>query len=85
MIHTFRLLAIAEEVGKESTINVRRDDREFLMSIKRGEFEYEELVQQAGVKIAEITQIYENSALPKKPDLVEIEQLLVEMRGELYG
>ena len=84
MMHTFRLLAMAEEIGKESTINVRRDDREFLLSIKRGEFEYEYLVQQAEEKIEEIAQVYENSALPKSPDLVKVKQLLVGMRKELY-
>ena len=76
---------MAEEIGNEGTINVRRDDREFLLSIKRGEFEYEDLVQQAEAKIAEIAQIYKNSDLPKAPDMVKIEQSLVEMRKELYG
>ncbi|MEO0334712.1 MAG: nucleotidyltransferase, partial [Bacteroidota bacterium] len=85
MMHTFRLLAMAEEIGKEGTINVRRADREFLLSIKGGEFEYEELVQQAEAKIGEIAQVYENSALSEKPDIAKIEQLLVGMRSELYG
>ncbi len=85
MMHTFRLLAMAEEIGQEGTINVRRADRKFLLSIKRGEFAYEELVQQAEEKIEEIAQIYENSALPKAPDLVRIEQVLVEIRDNLYG
>ncbi len=84
MMHTFRLLAMAEESGQEGTINVRRNDREFLLSIKQGEFEYEELVQQAEAKIAEIVQIYENSALPEKPDIAKIEQVLVKIRTELY-
>ena len=85
MMHTFRLLAMAEEIGNEGKINVRRDDREFLLSIKRGEFEYEDLVQQAEEKMEEIGQIYKNSHLPEKPDLVEIEQVLVGIRTNLYG
>ncbi|MEM9834277.1 MAG: nucleotidyltransferase, partial [Bacteroidota bacterium] len=85
MMHTFRLLEMAEEVVREGTINVRRADREFLLSIKRGEFEYDDLVQQAEEKIAEIARIYQKSVLPKAPDLVEIEQVLVGMRKELYG
>ena len=85
MMHTFRLLAMAEEIGQEGMINVRRADREFLLSIKQGEFAYEELVQQAEEKITEIAQIYESSALPEMPDLVRIEQVLGGMRKELYG
>ena len=84
MMHTFRLLSMAEEIGKEGKINVRRDDRDFLLSIKRGEFEYKDLVQRAEKKIAEIAQIYESSILPKAPDLERIEQLLVGIRKELY-
>ena len=83
MMPTFRLLTMAEEIGKEGTINVRRADQKFLLSIKREEFEYEKLVQQAEAKIAEIVQVYENSILFEKPDLVEIEQLLVGIRAEL--
>ena len=71
-MHTFRLLSMAEEIGKEGTINVRRDDREYLLSIKWGDFAYEVLVQQAEEKIAEIAQVYKNSVLPNKPDLVRL-------------
>ena len=85
MMHTFRLLAMAEEIGKEGTLHVRRPDREFLLSIKRGEFEYEDLVAQAEQKIESIAQVYERSALPETPDLRTIEKQLVAMREKLYG
>lgn len=85
MMHTFRLLAMAEEIGKEGVINVRRPDREYLLSIKRGELAYEELVQQAEQKLAAIVKIYEGSALPETPDLNKIEQILVAMRKDMYG
>jgi uncharacterized protein len=47
MMHVFRLLLMAKEIAVEGKINVFRNDREFLLSIKEGKFEYDELVQKA--------------------------------------
>lgn len=47
MMHTFRLLAMAEEIGKEGTVRVWRSERNFLLNIKKGAFDYEVLVAQA--------------------------------------
>ena len=84
-MHTFRLLAMAEEIGREGAFKVFRPDREYLLRIKRGEFEYEDLMKQAEQKLAEIGQLYKGSALPDTPDGYRIEQLLIAMRKELYG
>ncbi len=84
MMHTFRLLNMAEEIGSEGRINVRRPDREFLLKIKTGEFEYEELVTMATEKLTRLKDIYTQSALPEKPDVGQINQLLVELRKHLY-
>jgi uncharacterized protein len=50
MMHTFRLLNMAEEIAKEGEVNVRRQDREFLLKIRSGAFSYEELVVLANEK-----------------------------------
>ncbi|MEK6477095.1 nucleotidyltransferase domain-containing protein [Catalinimonas sp. 4WD22] len=84
MMHTFRLLAMAEEIGKEGTVRVRRPERDFLLNIKKGVFDYEALVEQAVQKINQIEEIYKQSALPETPDLDRIEALLVRMRESLY-
>lgn len=84
MMHTFRLLSMAEEIGKEGKVHVRRPDRDFLLSIKKGNYEYEELVSQAESKLQEVKRIYEKSSLPEAPDLQKINSLLVEIREEFY-
>ncbi|WKN33792.1 nucleotidyltransferase domain-containing protein [Porifericola rhodea] len=84
MMHTFRLLAMAEEIGKEGTVRVRRPERDFLLNIKKGAFDYEALVEQAEQRINEIEEIYQQSPLPVAPDLKKVEALLVRMRRELY-
>lgn len=84
MMHTFRLLDMAEEIGSKGEINVRRPNREFLLSIKKGEFNYDELVRQAEEKLLSVNRSYEQSDLPATPDLEKINNLLAETRNSFY-
>lgn len=84
MMHTFRLLNMAEEIAREGVVNVRRHDRDFLLKIRSGAFSYEELVEVANEKIVQIEDFYEKSSLPEEPDLVKAEEILVEMREQIY-
>ncbi len=84
MMHTFRLLAMAEEIGRMCALHVKRPDRDFLLSIKQGEYNYEELVRKAEMKLSEIKSIYKAAPLPERPDMNLIERLLVELREDLY-
>jgi hypothetical protein len=84
MMHTFRLLDMAEEIGRTGNFEVRRNNRNFLLDIKQGKFEYDELVKKAENRITEIEIIYSNSTLPNEPDLEKINRLLIETRKEFY-
>jgi uncharacterized protein len=85
MMHTFRLLHMAEEIAKEGRINVRRHDRDFLLNIRKGAFEYDVLVGLANEKVNAINAAFVNSGLPDVPDLHYAEQVLVEMREQIYN
>ena len=85
MMHTFRLLNMAEEIAKEGIVNVRRADRDILLKIRSGFFSYEELVELAKEKIVYIDELYEKSDLPDAPNLEKIEDILVEMRESIYS
>ena len=85
MMHVFRLLLMAKEIATDQQINVFRADREFLLSIKKGKFEYDELVEKAEVMKNELTAIYQHSNLPDKPDITEIDKLLIKMREVYYA
>jgi len=85
MMHTFRLLHMAKEIGAENRINVKRHDRNFLLAIKNAEFEYEELVEKAEKLRLELEIIYEKSNLIKRPDLKITNELLVHIRKEFYN
>jgi predicted nucleotidyltransferase len=84
MMHVFRLLLMAKEIATESRINVYRKDREFLLAIKGGKFEYDQLVQQAEVLKDELPLLYQQSNLQDEPDVERINELLVKMREEYY-
>jgi hypothetical protein len=85
MMHTIRLLQVAEEILTTGRLNVKRQNREELLSIKDGRAEYDDLLEQANGLIERIEQAYTMSSLPEKPDEKAIEKILVEMRMELYG
>lgn len=84
MMHTFRLLDMAAEVLSTGKIIVRRPNREELLSIRRGDREYDDLIVEAENKMEVVTQAYENSPLPDKPDRQLVNDLLVSMRREWY-
>ncbi len=85
MMHTFRLLEMAIEIAKEGRVNVRRPEREFLLAIKSGEYEYEELLRMAEVKQVEMEQAFGSSILPELPDVERINRLAFELRERFYA
>lgn len=84
MMHVFRLLLMAKEIATERKINVYRHDRAFLLSIKEGKFEYDELVQKAEVLKGELPLLYQRSKLNDEPDLETVDKILIKMREVYY-
>ena len=84
MMHVFRLLFMAKEIALEGKINVFRHDKEFLLSVKEGKFEYDDLLQKAEALKNELPVLYQESGLMDEPDIEKINRLLVEMREEYY-
>lgn len=85
MMHTFRLLDMAEDIAQHQQIIVRRPNRDFLLEIRSGQFEYDQLLQWAEEKIRRIDGLYRESGLPERPDVGRIDGVLVELRGRLYN
>jgi hypothetical protein len=84
MMHVFRLLLMAKEIATEGKINVYRKDREFLLSIKEGKYEYDELLAKAEALKNELPLLYKQSSLPEMPDVESINKLLIKTRKEYY-
>lgn len=84
MMHTFRLLHMAKEIGEQGVINVRRNDRDYLLSIKNAVFEYDTLVENAEKIKERLEIVYEKSNLRKEPNLETVNNLLVSIRDKYY-
>lgn len=84
LMHTFRLLHMALEIATEGRINVRRADRDFLLRIRRGEFNYADLLGRADEKLAEVRAAYAICGLPEQPDAAGVEAVLAEIRESVY-
>ena len=84
MMHTFRLLRMAKEIATENTIHVKRPDREFLLDVKHGKYEYDELVTWATELKTELETLYADSSLPERPNLETINKLLINIRSDFY-
>jgi uncharacterized protein len=85
MMHVFRLLLMAKEIAVEGKINVLRSDRDFLLSVKEGKYEYDELLQKAEDLKNDLPALYQNSGLPNEPNIKAIETLLISMRMAFYA
>lgn len=85
MMHVFRLLEMAIEIGKEKKVYVKRPNRDFLLDIKSGKFEYDELLKMADLKKEEMELVFENSDLPNEPDLAKINELTYRLRNRFYN
>ncbi|NEN25840.1 nucleotidyltransferase [Cryomorpha ignava] len=84
MMHVFRLLEMAVEIGSDHVVNVKRPNRDFLLEIKSGKYAYAELLKMADEKKAEMEQAFENSSLPERPDLEVINDLTYRLRDKFY-
>lgn len=84
MMHTFRLLLMAEEIARDGVVNVRRPDRDFLLKIRTGFYTYEELMDMVNQKMEMIAQLYLACSLPETPNEASAENLLAELREALY-
>lgn len=81
-MHTFRLLSMAEEIAVERKFIVQRNDREFLLRIKSGEFEYNDLLKIVDEKLEKMDDLYKRSGLPETPDISKAEAILVSIREQ---
>lgn len=85
IMHCIRLINMAKEIGRGKGIQVRRVDRDYLLSIRKGEFDLESLIKEAEESIIEMDNIFDDSDLPNKVNMDLINELLIKIRKEFYG
>jgi predicted nucleotidyltransferase len=81
LMHCFRLLDMGIDAAKYGDLIVKRPNREWLLSVRNGEFDYDDLITQADEKLTEMDELIKKSSLPGKIDEDFIDDLLLEIRG----
>lgn len=85
MMHTIRLLQSCEQIFKNSSLNIRVDNRDELLDIKAGNWSYEKVLAKAENLIKSIDHYHSISKLPEYPDRNKTTKILVEIRENLYS
>lgn len=80
LLHCRRLLDIAIEIATEKTINVRRPNAEYLLSIRKGEVELDAIIEQAERDLKRLDELFANSGLPADCDKNFVNDLLLQVR-----
>lgn len=82
LLHCYRLLETGLEIAKDKTINVRRPNAKFLVEIRKGKHNLQELLDKATEKIEELNKAFETSNLPDKADRGFFMSLMPKLRIE---
>ena len=80
LMHCFRLLNMGLELAQEGTLNVYRPDREFLLQIRRGELEYDYLIDKAEEKLKQVEEAFDACSLPEHVDEKLVKQIISEYK-----
>lgn len=84
-MHLIRLLRMGKEILQKGEVNVLRKDREELLAIRQGKWEYDKLIEVAENSMAELDDLYEKSTLPKKPQYKSINNLLIDVTERYFN
>jgi hypothetical protein len=85
MMHSKRLMSMAREIAEGKGINVRREDAEYLISIRRGAVDLQTLIDEVESEIVEIDKLFEESDLPDSVDQKFVDKLLIKIRTSIYN
>lgn len=83
--HTIRLLTSAIEILSTGSFSTYRTDRERLISIKNGNFTFDEVLEMIEFFDATLGVVAAKSGLPDKPDHGKINSLLIDINEEALG
>ena len=81
MMHLFRLLEMASKIGGGKGLQVRSHKVEVLMDIRKGKYNYKDLLEQAETTTNHIKELFLNVDLIEHPDIEFAKELLLKFRN----
>lgn len=85
LMHCVRLLQMAKEIGQGKGVLVRRPDAEYLIQIRKGEFDLQTIINNSENDIIEIDNIFKDSNFPNHIDSEFTHQLILATRKRFYN
>ena len=83
LMHCFRLLEMGIDAAQTGELQVVRPNKDWLLKVRAGDFEYDDLIDQAEKKLKELDEAIEKSSLPPKVDHKEVEEILMSLRHKI--
>jgi uncharacterized protein len=80
MLHCNRLLDMAIEMAEGKGVILKRPNREWLLSVKKGKLTYDEIMKIINEKKDKLDEVYKNSILPDKVDEKLVRNIILEIR-----
>lgn len=80
MMHCLRMLDMAIEIANTGDVHLVRPDREWLLSVRKGQVSYEEIMMMIEEKKQQMDEAFDNSNLPEKVDNDFVHKLILEIR-----
>lgn len=85
-MHTFRPLYTTLDIARTGKVVVKRDNRDELLAIKSGQFEYDESLQKADKLMSDVEMAFVRSLLQDIPNTIAIIiDTLINVCDTLYG
>lgn len=81
MMHCIRMLDMAIEIARGEGVNLVRPNREWLLSVRRGEVSYDDIIALIKDKDAEMKEAFDNSALPDSVKTEFAHDIILQIRG----
>ena len=85
MMHARRLMDMAREIALGLGINVRRENAQELIDIRKGKIDLQTLIDQVEAEITEIDELFTNSDLLDSVDRNFVNELLIKIRKNIYN
>lgn len=80
LMHCIRMLEMAIEIAQTGNVNLVRPNRDFLLSIRNGEIEYEDILDLVEKRKAEMEMAFEKTNLPEEVDINFAHDILIKIR-----
>ena len=85
MMHSRRLMDMAREIALGLGINVRRENAQELIDIRKGKIDLQTLIKKVEAEIIEIDELFDNSNLLDKVDESFVNEILIKIRKNIYN